>query len=387
MNPPAKHYGRLAALVLLWGVGGCGALSSPSAQTDSPAQASESAQDKRVVLENATLEHAGKRGQTRWKLQVERVRYSHDRQRAQLEGLRGNLYRQGELVLQVEAQQGKLARERQTLTFQGEIAATDPRNAVTIRSDRLAWQAQQGILVAPNRLSARTPQAAVSAQQGRYKASQQQLTLTGGIEAQTQDPAVQLQTQQLRWSLAQQELTTDRRVRLERERAGAQPDGLVAGGATVALPATRVQLQERVTLQSVADSLQLATERALWRPQARTVTFERPVRAVDRSAGVTLEAARGELQLEAETVRLRGGVRARREDGQAKLYARQLSWDIPQKHLRAQGEVAYWQQDPQLATTGSTATGRLAQKQISVQGQSGKQRAVTQIAPQSPSSQ
>ncbi|NJL82802.1 MAG: LPS export ABC transporter periplasmic protein LptC [Chloroflexaceae bacterium] len=97
---------RSAIAVLLVGMAACNR-AVPPATTQPAVEAPEQNNERRLILENASLEQADSEGQVLWKIKTKRAIYSRDRRKAELEDLSGDLYQDGELVLKITADRGK----------------------------------------------------------------------------------------------------------------------------------------------------------------------------------------------------------------------------------------------------------------------------------------
>ncbi|MGB5593924.1 MAG: LPS export ABC transporter periplasmic protein LptC, partial [Crocosphaera sp.] len=63
----------------------------------------ETRDETSLSLENATLEQSNADGEILWKIQVDEAKYSPDRKKADLTAVKGNIFQDGKVVLQVKA--------------------------------------------------------------------------------------------------------------------------------------------------------------------------------------------------------------------------------------------------------------------------------------------
>ena len=101
--------GRGAALLI--GLLGLTACQPPDPPTISPTESPKIEETGRLILNNATLEQANPSGQPLWKIQVKKATYTQDQKIARLENIKGNIYQDGKVVLQVSADRGEVYKE------------------------------------------------------------------------------------------------------------------------------------------------------------------------------------------------------------------------------------------------------------------------------------
>ncbi len=344
--------------------------SEPTATDSAPASETD-ALDRRIILENATLNQNDEAGQLLWQVNAARATYSQDRQQAELESLTGNLYEAGELVLQIRARQGAILRDGEEIVMRGKIEAIDPRNEAVIRAEEARWIPETNLLIARDNLTGNHPRLDVKAREGRYDAKVQSLELVGSIEAVSKDPALLLQTEALTWEVPANRLQGDRPLQIDRFVGDTVADRVVADRAEVDLDASLATLLGNVELRSVDPPLQIASESATWNVGAQVVETNEPVRIIHTAAEVDVTGNRGRLDLAERVATLSGGIEGRSQTNQAELYADRLDWYVDTQRMEASGNVTYQQQDPPLISRGDRAEGNLKAREIAVRGTGG----------------
>ena len=334
-----------------------------------------------LVLKNATLEQSDNEGNTLWEIEAKEAIYSDDKETAKLKELKGHLFRDGEIVLQVTANHGEILEDGQKILLRENIVATDPRNKAVIRGEEVEWIPQEDVLIVNKEMTGDHPQLRASADKGKYFTGEERLELKGKIVATTQEPPLQMKTEYLSWEIAQKKVSGNQKMQIDRYDKNTVTDRVLGDKSEVNLATNIAVLENNVEIKSLKPRLQIATNLAIWNTQKRTVQSPKPVQIVHPEEKITLTANEGIADLEKETVELKGGVRGLSLTNKGDLYGDQLNWDITTQIVTAQGNVIYRQADPQFNLTGETAVGRLQDQSIVVnRGSSGKQ-VVTEIIP------
>lgn len=338
----------------------------------------------RLVLKNATLEQSDEQGNTLWKIQAQEAVYSEDKETAQLEDLKGHLFRDGEVVMQVSAKQGTILEDGKKILLKEQIVAVDPRNKVVIKGEEVEWLTQEDVLIVKQKITGDHPQLRASAQQGKYFTGEQRLELKGKIIATTKEPPLQMKTEELSWQIAQKKVIGNKPLRIDRYDKNTVTDRILTDTAEINLGTNIAILRNNIELKSLKPRLQIATNSAVWNIKQRLVSSDTPIQIVHPQEKITLSANQGAVDLTKETVSLKGGVRGISLTNKGDLYANQMMWDIPTQIVEAQGNVIYKQTNPQFNLNGATAVGRLQDQSIVVSGGEGEgstRRVVTEIIP------
>lgn len=372
--------GKLFAfcLLLAFGVAACQPLGQPNANS----RQSTGRRESRLTLTKATLEQANAKGEPLWKIQVETAVYSPDRQKAQLSQIKGNLFQDGQLVLQISADKGEIVRDGTDIFLKENIIATDPRNGTTIRSQEVEWRPQQNLLLVRQQLNGSHPKLVASAQEGKYNTQEQRLELVGNIVATSKQPRLQLKTEHLLWKVPQDKLVGDRPLTIVRYQGQTITDRLVTRRSEVDLKTNSVFIQDNIEFRSLEPPLQMATNAVRWNYKDRIVTSNQPIKLFHSRDRLTITGNQAVVDLTKKVAYLKGGVAGTSERNQAKLYANELTWHMPTQVVEAAGNVTYEQKaKPQASLKGERAIGRLQDNSVVVSGGSGG-RVVTEIVPE-----
>ena len=338
--------------------------------------------ESHLVLNNATLEQSNAKGQTVWKIQVKKANYSPDRKKADLQKIRGNLFQDGKLVLQVSADRGEIIKDGADISLKENIIAKDPRNGIIIRTDAIQWQPERDLVMIPDNLRGSHAKLEVAAKEGRYYTRKQRLELSGQIVATAKNPRLQLKTERLYWNIPQNKIIGDRHLEIVRYREQQVTDRLVTNRSQIDLKHNNVLIEDNIEFKSLDPPLQMSSNSLLWNYQERTVKSDQPMQLFHDRDGIRIVGNRAFVNLPQKLAQLDGGVQGNSSRNQAKLYAEKLTWNIGSQVVEAFGNITYEQvKPPQFHLTGERATGRLQDNSIVVTGGE-HQQVVTEIVPQ-----
>nr|MDJ0844992.1 LPS export ABC transporter periplasmic protein LptC [Crocosphaera sp.] len=121
----------------------------------------------------------------------------------------------------------------------------------------------------------------------------------------------------------------------------------------------------------------------IWHYQTRQVYSSQPVQLVQYAQNITITGNEGHVNLAENMAYLKGGVKGNSEMNDSKLYANNLTWNIVDQTIEADGNVIYEQnQNPKFNLTGEKAVGTLVDNNIVVTNSDRQQRVVTEIFPE-----
>jgi LPS export ABC transporter protein LptC len=367
-------------LALLWALVAC----QPKPQTqqqNTPQATPTSPVEEGLVADNATLEQKDRKGQPLWKINAARTRYLKERKYVQLEGVTGNLYQDGKVILQVRAKKGEIEGDGQKIVLREQIEAVDPRNQAIFKAEELEWRPDEDLAIARKNLSGSNANVNATATEGRYKSRSQQMELIGQVKAIAKEPALQLRSERLVWEIKQNKIGSDRKLDLDRYKGKTVSDRLVADKGQINLATQIATVEGNVELKSLEPKMQIASNAATWNLKASTVQTNQPVQILHHLEGFSVTGNQGFIDLNQQVALLQGGVRGINLRKQANLYSDRLTWQIAQKLLHAEGNVIYDQSNPPLHLTGPKATGNLETQKITV-ASINRGQVVTEIVPE-----
>ena len=343
----------------------------------------ETRDETNLKLQNATLEQSNAEGEILWKIQVDEAKYSPDRKTANLTAVKGNIFEDGKVVLQVKSDYGVIQKDGAEIFLKENVVAVDPRNKAVLRSEEVEWQPKASLLTVRKNVRGSHPQLEASANEGKYNTREQKLELNGKIKATSEQQRLQLETEHLIWEVAKQTVIGDRPLKMIKFQDKTITDRLVANKAKVLLDKKQIIVKENIEYKSLKPPLQIATNEIIWHYQTRQVYSSEPVQLIQYAQNITITGNEGHVNLAENMAYLKGGVKGNSQMNDSKLYANNLTWNIVDQTIEADGNVIYEQnQNPKFNLTGEKAVGTLVDNNIVVTNSDRQQRVVTEIFPE-----
>lgn len=342
--------------------------------------------DTSLVFNDVTLDQADAQGRPVWKVKAKQANYSSDKKTAVINNPTGDLFQDGKLVMQVTAASGEVQQDGQQVFLKGQVTATDPRNGAVLKGDELEWFPKKDLLIVRNNVRGSHPQLQTVAKEGRYFSRAQQLELLGGIVAATNDPALlqkatgkaqeggspqaspspsaspippgevvtlQMRTEHLVWQIPQKMAIADRRIQIDRYKGKAMTAQVVADKSEVNLETRTAVLKQNVDLTSLDPPIQIASNLVVWNLNTEIVVSDQPVKLVHRVQNVTVTGNRSQVDLQRKVAFVTGGVQGVVAKNQSKIYANQLTWEMPNQVAQAEGNAIYQQVQPPVQMFGN----------------------------------
>ncbi|KAB8319651.1 LPS export ABC transporter periplasmic protein LptC [Tolypothrix campylonemoides VB511288] len=371
----------LLSSFLVIGLVACGA--SQSQVTTKPPSESPSPGEKEsnLTFSDVTLEQADEVGRPVWKVRAKRAKYTKEKQIGEAETPYGELYQDGKVVYQVQAQTADIAQDGKQLFLKGKIIATDPRNGVVLQGNELEWRPKEDLLIVRNQLNGTHKQLQAIAQEARVTTREERVEFSGGVVANSLDPQLQMRTEHLIWRIKEEKLIGDRPVQMDRYKNNQITDRGRGDAAEVNLKTKIATIKKNAQIELLDPPVQVASNSMTWNLNTETVTTNSPVRVFHRAENLLVTGNQGEMKIPQKTVYLTGnvyGVGQRRQS----LKSNTLTWYLDNQLVEAQGNVLYRQVDPPFAFTGEKASGNLQAETIVVTGGSSGNKVVTEIIPQ-----
>jgi LPS export ABC transporter protein LptC len=369
---------NLFCLVLCFSLLSC---QSEQGEENNKANTSKREVEQGLVLFNATLEQSNAAGENLWKLSTEKAVYSQDKKTAKLTKITGNLFSNGQLILQVSAKKGEIKQDGQEIYLQEDIIALDPRNKAELKGNELEWRPQEHILILRNNLTGNHAKLTVSAQEAIYHTDKQRLQLKGNIIATAKNPPLQMKTEHLFWQISQDKVIGDRPLKMTRYEQKIITDQLTTNQAEIDLKANIATIQGLIEYNSLKPPLQAATDVILWQYKDRIIEAKNPIKLIQTEDKMILTSNQANVNLETKMAYLDKGVYGEAAKDEVKIYADYLRWNIETEVIEANGNVHYQQINPDFNLTGVKAVGKLKDKNVVVSGDY-ENKVVTEIYPQ-----
>ena len=344
-------------------------------QTAPSPPAEEEVIKERLILDNATLNQVDKNGNNIWQLEVKRVVYRQNNQNAALEGVKGKFYQEGNVVLKIEANQGKIINDGEEVNLAGKVVATDPRNGAVLKSEIITWLPKDNRLVMPQKITGENSRFTATADQGKYNTDRERLELTGNVEGTSQEPPLNLTGEQLTWQVAAEIVTSNQPLQVEHYDPETEKmrDRATANSGSVNLAQKIVSLKNNVNFKATDPPLEATGNAVTWNIDSNLVRSPQPLKLFHRKDKMRLSGNQGEIDLDTEIAKFEGNVQGISEANQATLAANRLNWNLATQEIKAQGNVVYQQRNPPLTSHGEQANGVLQEEDILVRGRQGEQ--------------
>jgi LPS export ABC transporter protein LptC len=397
----------------------------------------EPSRQSSLTFREVTLEKFDENGQPLWKVNAQNVVYSQDNKIANVLKPKGNLFQEGQVVLQVEADRGQIFDDGRQVLLDGNIVAIDPRNQAVLKGNKVEWNPEKSILVIQDNLRGNNAQLQASARIGRYFTKEQRMELQGQVVATVKDPPLRIQTRYLQWFIAQEKVTGDRTLRVahyEKSNTPLSPvpapspfpspspnsspnsspnpaassapnQPVVQSPELEELPPTPQKLiqqveaeeveynlktkiaifKKNVQLNSIEPLAQAVSNNVVWNVADEIITSPETIKIVQAKDQITVTGNQGILNLKTKMANLTGGVQATSDQRKSVIFANQMQWNLDTQDLQATGHVIYQQVNPTLKVVGSEASGKLNTENIVVTGtQNPGGQVVTEIIPEQP---
>ncbi|MEA5575717.1 LPS export ABC transporter periplasmic protein LptC [Anabaena sp. UHCC 0451] len=376
--PLNLHYLPLSLLLVI-GLFSCG---NPSA-TNKANTGDSSKQDNtsKLTFFGVALEQFDEQGKPIWKVKAKQAKYTKEKEIGEAQSPEGELYQDGKVVYTIKAETADIKQDGKQLFLKGKIIATDPRNGTILQGNELEWRPQEDLLIVRNQLNGTHKQLKATAQEARVKTREQRLEFSGKVVATSADPQLQMRTEHLIWQIKAEKLISDRPIEIDRYQDNKITDRGQGNAAEVNLKTKIATLQPKAQLQLLDPPMQITSNSMTWNINQEIVKTNSPVRVFHQAENVTVTGNQAEMKISQKTVYLTGNVNAVGQRKQS-LKSDQLTWNLDQKLLEAQGNIVYRQVEPPLNFQGATAVGNLQTENIVVKGGASGNRVVTEIIPQ-----
>lgn len=364
---------------------GIRAWQDPDFQADYVSEEQQEALAAGLTLQDVTLEQQDDDGQLLWRVKADEATYSPDRKTADLVGLTGELFQDGQLLYEVEADEGNVQQNGQVIFLQQNIVAVGIQNQMTLTGETLEWRPSEDVMIVRGQLTGRHPQVRAQAQEAYLYDREKRMVLNRDVQAVTVvakpkvEPWLKLQGESLTWHWEAEELKSQLPLKIERFQKEQITDVLTGQQGLVELSQNRAVLTDDVQVRALQPPLQVESDRAIWQVDTQRITIDRPLKIVNTAENVTSTAQNGQLDLAKQVVYLSGDVQVSDQQNSSRLTANQLTWNLLDQTVLAEGAVNYQQGTPPLTVRGPRARGRIAEQTIIVDGG----RVVTEIVPPS----
>lgn len=355
-----------------------------SEETNEPTESTETNIRERIenqlTFDDVTLKQLNSEGERLWIVDATEAAYNQNRNVASVKKPQGELYQNGQVTYEVEADTGTIYEDGKTIVLQGNVVAKQKEDGTVLYGDELEWYPQKDLLLVRGNLRGVQDQTEVLAQEGKVYNEQSRVELTGDVVMTDKASRLRLKTQKVLWELDAKRASSETEVNIERyskEDKEQVRDRATADRGEVQLDKEIAILQQNAKVVMGEPPITVNSDRLEWNIQQETVNSPIPVTMFHRQKEFTLKGNQGLLDLQQQTMFANGNVVATATQDDSRLQSNRLRWDLAEETFTATGNVVYRQSNPAMTSTGPQAKGRLQDQQIILEGG----RVVTEIVP------
>jgi LPS export ABC transporter protein LptC len=342
-----------------------------------------------LTLRDVTLEQQNDDGQLLWKVSAEEVTYSPDKESANLVRPNGELFQDGKVIYRVKAERGIVQRNGQSIFLEENIHAEGLENKMILKGQQLQWLPEESLLIIKNGLMGTHPEIRAQANEARVFNRESRMELSGKVIANTvfenpqEQPWLKLQGEKIDWNWEKEIITSTVPIQIERFQREKITEVLSGNKVQLELAQKRATFTEGVKAKLLSFPLEMISEQAVWDVEKQTIATNKPIQVTDPKQGIIANGQTGLLDLAQKVVFFKQNVKVVSQKNDSQLTTDQLTWNLSDSTVLAEGAVYYRQQNPQVTVTGQRAQGRINEQTVVVEGAGGnsRQQVVTEIVP------
>ena len=366
-DPLTNRKAWLCSLLLLLCLSAWSWLRQPTV-TPTPVEA----QSDQLVFEDVTLDQPNERGERLWKLRAVQATYSPSGSQAKVDKPRGKLFRGEQELYEIEANEGEVNQDGETIVLRGKVFVQDLRDGAALRADEAEWLPNEDSLTLRGQVVGTQEGLQIRASEGIWQDSSNEIRLTGTpVLTTVKEQRLTVETEAALWQIGQQRISSEKAIAL-RQSAEADPETIVrranAGNGELNLETQDVILRQNAIVTFVEPPMDIRSNNLRWQTQRDQVTSEARVTVVDRAEKVTMAGDRADADIANEVVEFTGNVRGVAELRQSRITADRLKWFAKTQDVEAEGNVNYAQVEPSLEVSGPSATGNLNDEFVTMSG-------------------
>jgi LPS export ABC transporter protein LptC len=331
-------------------------------------------------LSKITLTEVDKNGKLLWSITADRAEYTENNRRALLTKIKGKFFKEGAELIDVTGATGSINQVTKEITVEGKVVAIAKKDNINLKSDRMVWQSEQGLLISTGnvRLEKDSDQpdrkiVMVGKTVTAYP-SRNQFTIAQNVVATAINPPLQIRSEKLTWNTTQNLVTSPQAIAITQSKDQLTLNSNQGEWNT---KSNQVSLKGNILGRIPESGIQLETSNLLWDIPKQIVALDSAVKVFSPTKQVAITANAGQANLATQTIRLNGQVRADAVLRQAKINADQVEWIIPAQTISLEGNINYAQAERNLQVSGTKAMINLAAQTIKVTGND----VITRITP------
>lgn len=333
-----------------------------------------------LVLNEVTLEQPDENGNLLWRVVAQEATYDEQKQRAEVQNPKGQLYRDGKPIYEITGDRGEIYQDGQRLVVTGNVNVKDLRNGAILKGDEMTWLPQDSQLTIKGKLTGTNPKVQITGEEATLYEQEQRLVVTGtAIAVTTRSPKYKLQADDLVWLLDQEIVSTDKPLQIQRLNSkGEVTDRATSNSGLMRVEENIAELRDNAVVTLRSPDTQVTSDLLIWDLNQNRVNANAPVQVQLRDNRVNLASNSGDFDLENELFYFYGNVQAEAQRDRSRLTSDSLIFNADANTLIAEGNVNYQQQNPKMSVTGPRLDGMLEDEHFVMSGG----RVVTEIIPE-----
>lgn len=371
----------LLVLCLAWGLSSCADQSRTETKLAEDITTAQTASGSTLTLSDVTLEQANEQGQLVWRVKSAEATYSRDQKMVTVKKPEGELFQDGELVYEIEAETGEVFQNGEKIFLRGKIVARDPNHDIVLRGNELEWRPDDDLLIVRNNLVGEHDQVLATATEAKVFTRQKRMELFGQVVANVKEPVLQMRTEHLIWEMEREKMTGDRPIQIDEYENKKVVNSGFADFSEFDLKTKIAILKKNAQMISVEPPLQISSTLINWDVNKNAVDSPVPVSVLHQAEKVVLTANQGKGNLVEQIFDFQGNVVGIGQQRQAQLNSDFLTWKLKDQSFEADGNVVFRQVEPPFNLMGSKAVGQFANETVIVRGGESGHQVVTEIVP------
>ncbi|MEM1426909.1 MAG: LPS export ABC transporter periplasmic protein LptC, partial [Cyanobacteria bacterium P01_H01_bin.130] len=343
------------AIALILGAAvGLGACSSgPVSDPQEESEASLEDFEGDLVFEDVNLNRADDDGRPLWEVSAAEARYSRDRQKGQLKEPTGKLYQDGEVVYEVEADEGFVEQNGVILRLAGDIKIRDVRDDSTFESQKGKWQPNEGIFELEEGIVLIRESNRLTADSGQIFSQEQNFILKENVklvsledEENPEAGKTELTADELTWQAEIDQVDAIGSAKLSQVDNNSQTTSVQANRLVWQREEQVIQGAGNVVAVSQSSGVRMQTQRAVLQQKKQLLSSDVPtvMEQYDCSSGscVVGDRARGnrvDMNLADQVMFLRGDAQISLSDPALDASSQSMTWYLQNQRLIADQPV------------------------------------------------
>jgi LPS export ABC transporter protein LptC len=318
-------------------------------------------------LSNITFSEVDKDGKQLWEIQASRAEYKQDQRIATVLKVKGKFFRNGKPSIEAVGEKGSIDQAKREITIEGKVNAIALKDGITLKADRMVWEADRDLLTATGHIKAEKPADKVAIVGKKLTAypSTNRFAIEQEVAATSVKPPLRLESAALIWDANLNKVISDVPFRIVNLKEKVR---IRADKGEWSIKEDRVTLAGNVKGRAFERDLDIISAALVWDIQKQIVNLPNALRVISNSRGVELNASKGRIDLGKQQINLDGQIEASSKANQAVLTADSVEWQIPAQTITVQGNVNYRQTEKNVSVTGDRAVANIAAQTVQVTG-------------------